>query len=129
SGFFGTSRTISLQSVLPTLLFPLTITGPGSGLLTVRRDPAAATSFGIFDMSILRPLTVNISGVTITGGSAPNDGGALRVPASSDTVTLQDVVITGNSAAAGGGGISLTAGNLTVRNSTISANIAGTNST
>ncbi|HTK78725.1 MAG TPA: Ig-like domain-containing protein [Gemmataceae bacterium] len=66
--------------------------------------------------------------MTISGGSATNDGGALRIPAASDTVLLQDVVITGSSAAAGGGGISLTAGSLTVRNSTISGNVAGINS-
>jgi hypothetical protein len=122
--FFATPRTISLQSALPVINFAGTISGPGAGLLTVRRDPGAAASFGIFDLPI-RTFSLTISGITITGGAAPSNGGALRIPVA-DSVTLQDVVITGNSAAGQGGGVSLTAGSLTVRNSTISGNVAGT---
>jgi hypothetical protein len=125
--FFGTPRTISLLSALPAIGNPVTITGPGADLLTVRRDPAATTSFRIFDMTTTGTFGVTLSGMTITGGVASADGGGVRVTAG-QSVVVENSVVTGNSAAGPGGGLSVsTAGRLNVLNSTISANVAGTN--
>src|SRR5207248_3085083 len=95
---FGTPQTISLETALPNVTGPVTISGPGAGLLTVRRDPAAATYFRIFTMTVG---TSTLSGMTITGGRTTgtdlntNGGGGIRVDGA--TVTIQDSVITGNS--------------------------------
>src|SRR5262245_17782259 len=41
SSFFSTPRTISLLSALPSIIGDTTVTGPGSGLLTVEKNAAA----------------------------------------------------------------------------------------
>src|SRR5205823_13774781 len=47
---FNTAKTITLTSGELLVSDSVTITGPGAGLLTVRRDVAAATQFRIFDV-------------------------------------------------------------------------------
>jgi hypothetical protein len=125
---YGTPQTITLESALPNIISPVTISGPGAGLLTIRRDPAA-TSFRIFTMTTG---SSTLSGMTITGGRTAgtdlntNGGGGVRVDGAN--VTIQDSVITGNSSSGPGGGIYVFFGTvgLTVRNCTISDNTAGT---
>ena len=63
----GLTGAISLQSALPALAVPMTINGPGADLLTVRRG---AGIFRIFSVTS----TVTLNGLTISGGSAPNEG-------------------------------------------------------
>jgi len=126
---FGSPQTISLQSALPAIVNPVSINGPGAGLLTVRRDPAAASNFRIFSVT---SGTSTLSGMTITGGRTTgtslgtNGGGGVRVDGAN--VTIQDSVITGNSSSGPGGGIYVFFGTvgLTVRNCTISNNASGT---
>ncbi|MBL8063100.1 MAG: S-layer homology domain-containing protein [Anaerolineales bacterium] len=110
----------------------LTITGPGSGQLTLDGNNASR----IFNMPISNPIsnTVIISGMTMTKGYAdPNmvcGGGAI---ANNAFLTMDDVIITNNSAPAGppitcayprGGAITVfgNEGSLTITNSTISDN-------
>ncbi|MED5448539.1 MAG: choice-of-anchor Q domain-containing protein, partial [Planctomycetota bacterium] len=92
----------------------LTIVGEGSGVTTIDADGLERV-FQVFG-----GVTVQISGVTITGGTVigSEDGGGIR---SGGTLTLDDVVVTGNSAQDSGGGIN-SAGSLSLMNSTISLN-------
>ena len=63
---------------------------------------------------------MNISGVTISGGSTTANGGGLSL--SDEVVTLSNLVVSGNTAGTGGG---IAAGGvLTIIDSTISGNIA-----
>jgi hypothetical protein len=129
---FATPRTISLTSGDLTVTDAVTISGPGAGLLTVRRDQAAATSFRIFTFAGATPFIATLSAMTISGGQATNaaatggtSGGGVFVGGGG--LVVQDVVVGGNTAAADGGGIAATAANLTLRNSTVTSNAAGAN--
>jgi hypothetical protein len=147
---FSTAQTIPLTSNQLTISNPVTITGPGASLLTVRRDPAAATQFRIFNISsgAASSINVTLSGMTITGGKTSSGEGGAGVSTGNANVTITDSVITGNTAGTGGGisgtntllvenctisgntaagyGGGISGGLLTVRNSTISGNTAGT---
>ena len=139
--------TITLNTALPDITGNLTITGPGSTLLTVMRSAAGGTpAFRIF---FVNNVTTNISGLTVTngktsagisgatsGGQGGNGGGIL----SFGSMTLADMVVTGNFTGNGGnatdpgttfggpagfgGGISST-GSLTMTNVTVSNNTTG----
>src|SRR5262249_35476796 len=71
---FSVTGTILLESALPNLADDVTISGPGANVLTVKRDPAAATLFRIFT---LNSGTTTISGLTISGGLLPDGGGGI----------------------------------------------------
>src|SRR4051812_5363070 len=104
--------TIALASSLPTLVGSLTITGPGADKLTIQGSPGAPVLSSI--------ATLQVSGVTITGGAnAGGNGGGILV--TNGALTLLNSVITGNTAILGGG-IYSTVGSLTVLSSTISGN-------
>jgi hypothetical protein len=94
----GAVHTISLLSALPQITHAVSITGPGSNLLTVRRDPSAV-QFRVFDLNALAALT----GLTVSGGSLPSDTGAGVL--ARQTAILTDVALRNNSATSGGGGI------------------------
>ena len=83
----------------------MTISGPGAEDLTVERSTAPATpEFRIFDISYPR-INVTISGLTITNGSAPSNapyGGGIY---SSGNLTLKNSTVTFNIAEMEGGGI------------------------
>lgn len=99
----------------------LTITGPGSGALTVRND--GTTLDRVFDFNEDMG-NVAISGLTITNGSSTSDGGGIRFYSGLD-LSLTDVVLTANKAtgSARGGGLAMyNSGNLTIADSTISLN-------
>ena len=97
-----TNGTINLTSALPILSSNITINGPGSSLLTVRRDTGG--NYRIFQMSG----TSSMSGLTITNGRTPDAvtedvapfGGGIWQTGGS--LTLRDVVITGNTTGNGG---------------------------
>ena len=119
-----TGATITLDPVLSELLITedVTITGLGSGLLTVSGGSATR----IFHVDGGGPIDVEIVAMTLTGGNAigqlPNqDGGALVNVGGN--VTLTDVVATGNHARFGGAFAS-TDGSLTITDSTIAVNTA-----
>ena len=108
---FSVAGTVTLASALPAISSNASI--DGAGAITV--SGAGATR--VFNISAAG--TVTLSGLTMTGGSAPVGGGIL----SSGALTIIDSTISGNTASAGGGGI-LSGGILTISDSTISGNTA-----
>lgn len=102
----------------------VTITGPGSGLLTINGNAASR----IFDINnnAAGAAVYSISGLMLTNGKVTGDGGAIFIQ--DENVTLTDLNITGNSATVDGGGINLEVdgGSLTLLNSSVSNNAAGT---
>ncbi len=116
--------TIQLGSALPDLgdnlnSGNLVITGPGAALLKVERDSGAA-QFRIF--TVPSGKTVDISGLTISGGDSALDGGGVS---NAGTLTLDDVVVSGNSTDNDGGGVrNNSGGTLTITGSTINDNDA-----
>ena len=106
--------TITLTSGAINITKSLTISGPGAGVLTVKRDSRAAP-FQNFTINF--GTTVSLSGLTISGGAASFGGGI----SNSGTLTISNSIIAGND----GGGI-FNGGNngatLTISNSTISDN-------
>ncbi|HEX8107094.1 MAG TPA: choice-of-anchor Q domain-containing protein [Kofleriaceae bacterium] len=105
--------TIALASPLPMASGTLTISGPGADKLTIQGSPGPAPVLS-------STATLQVSGVTITGGAnAAGNGGGIQVMGGS--LTLLNSTITGNTAALGGG-IYSTVGSLTILSSTISGN-------
>jgi parallel beta-helix repeat protein len=124
--------TISLTTGELLISDSVTIIGPGAGVLTVRRDPGAATQFRVFDVNGSGVINVAISGLTISGGNttgtpgAGTSGDGAGLLLFNENLTLSNVVVSGNTTATEGGGIGVASGGgfLTVRNSTISGNVA-----
>jgi hypothetical protein len=108
--------TINLTQVLPDLSAPVSITGPGASLLTVRRN--AGGSYRIFHITTAG--LVSFSGMTISDGTGgiSNDNAA--------TVNISDCIISGNSTPVGLGGAlyNNSTGAVTVSNSTMNGNSA-----
>jgi CSLREA domain-containing protein len=138
---FSVTGTINLTGELPDLLTNMTINGPGSSRLAVRRN-----SGGDYRIFTTYGLNVAISGLTITNGKAPDGpftgftkhpglpGGGIFV-GRSVTLTLTGCVISGNSSGAPGDGLSggpppdsspgggiYNEGRLTMNNCTVSDN-------
>jgi hypothetical protein len=117
---FGSPQTITLSGTLALSgkAGPEVIDGPGSGLLTISGNH----SFEVF-LVTTNATTATLSGLTITGGSAPSGGGIDN----EGWLSLTDCTIAGNSVnlatfANGGGGGIYNNGTLTVTESTISGN-------
>jgi hypothetical protein len=124
-GVFGVARTVTLLTALPTISDDLTVSGPGAGLLMVRRDPAAAP-FRVLTVDNVPTRSVAVSGVTLAGGQTAGSDVGAGVYAGSGSFTLLNAAITRNSGAGNGGGIAVgNGGALTVRSSAISGNVAG----
>jgi hypothetical protein len=94
----GTQHTISLLTTLPFVTDLVTISGPGSELLTIRRDSTALAPFGVLYLN--SPGTISISGMTVSGGSGSGNGGGIHNNA---TLMLTDVTLRQNTANLGGG--------------------------
>ncbi len=94
----------------------VTIVGLGADQLTID----GGGNSRVFDIGL--NTRANISGLTITGGSADN-GAGIRT-AGNTNVTLAAMVVTGNVATQDGGGVHAFS-NLTIVDSTISGNTAG----
>jgi hypothetical protein len=139
-GFTAAAQpTINLNSALPNIVGALTISGPGAGALTVRRNTAAA--YRIF--TITGDVDVVISGLTIRNGlsdattTPAASGGAIAfagTAAGTGSLSLSAVTVTANTATAAtgearGGGVSVVFGDLTITNSTISNNAASATGT
>jgi parallel beta-helix repeat protein len=99
----------------------VSIEGPGAAILTINAEQQSGV-FNVNDGSDTTNSDVQISGLTLTGGSQAN-GGALY---STENLALDSVTVTGNNGAVGqGGGIFLAGGgNATVNNCSISDNSA-----
>ena len=129
--FSGVTSPISLNAALPVLNHSININGPGADLLTVQRSTAGGTpQFSIFRTA--GTLTINISGLTISGGIAAlgEDGGGIFIQ-NNTTLTFTGVKISGNRTAdavlirAGFGAGIYNRGILQIINSTVSGNITG----
>lgn len=96
----------------------LQISGPGPNRITINANGASR----IFSIAVPLGDPVTISGLTLTGGSTPQDGGAIRNPQSA-ALTVSNSVISGNRADNEGDAI-YHDGNppLTIRNTTVSGN-------
>ena len=117
---FGVSGPITLSNYL-IIGKDLTITGPAAGL-TIQRASGDPNTFNIFVVAAATPPTVQLTNLTISGGSDPFGGGI----ANGGTLTLTNCTVSGNSApgtSGGGGGIS-NGGPLTLINTTVSGNSA-----
>ncbi len=140
---FSVTGTINLTGPLPIIGTNLTVNGPGSSQLTVRRNTGGDYRI----LALGNNSTVNISGLTITNGKtadAATPGQTAQPGAGISSVgnlTLTDVVVTGNRTGNGatdvssfggwggfGAGISA-GGRLTLINVTISNNITGNGAT
>lgn len=96
----GVTGGINLETALQAINKNVTITGPGSQLLTVQRSAAQGTpEFRIFQINA--DVTVTITGLTVAGGIVGNGigGGILN----NGSLTLNGVRIMGSIAAQGGG--------------------------
>lgn len=136
---FSMTGTINLTGALPTLASEMTITGPGSTLLTVRRDTGG--DYRIFTIS---NATVSISGLTVTNGKTPDGvSGNVGAPGgegggiwNSGNLVLSDVTITNNRTGNGGAGTTrggsagngagiFNSGTLTATNCSVTGNTGG----
>ncbi|MHC4676186.1 MAG: choice-of-anchor Q domain-containing protein [Planctomycetota bacterium] len=120
TGLSGTN-TIFIGSQLPTITEDLTITGPGSAILTV---DAASGAYRVFEIGTwANNQTVNISGLTITGGNVSAEGGGIYL-FGGYTLNISSCIVTGNTSSGRGGGIAAPSLNstLNITNCTISTN-------
>ena len=124
----GGAQVVTLDAARGQLVIAknLTIVGPGTNLLTVRRAADAATDFRIIEIQRngTSNVAVTIRGLTISGGKAEEGGGINLV--FGNTLTLSRVVLSGNTAAGGlgAGGAIYNRGTLSIDRSTISGNSA-----
>lgn len=101
----------------------ITITGPGSHLLTLRSMAFQGPISRIFNFNG----SINLSGITITGGNV-NGAGAGGIAIGAGTAFLTDVVVTGNVSTSNAGGISMSGGTLIMRNCAVTNNQSGSGS-
>jgi hypothetical protein len=115
SGLFNAPQTITLTAgeLVLTDQAMTTIAGPGADLLTVRGKPSSR----VFE---IRGGSADLSGLTITGGSADHGGGLLN---NDGTLSMTNCTVSGNSAT-GGGGLYSEGGASTLTDCTISGNTA-----
>ncbi|MFA6957698.1 MAG: right-handed parallel beta-helix repeat-containing protein [Thermoanaerobaculia bacterium] len=119
----GLTGTITLTTGQLEITDSADVQGPGASSLTVSGNNASRI-FYLYSAS-LTPIDVTISGLTITGGNAPNGGGVYLY---GEHLTLDNVVIGGNTASSDGGGVwadGYQTMTLTIRNSMITGNTAG----
>ena len=114
----GLTGTITLTADELAISDSLTIQGPGAANLTI--DAAGKSRiFDVDDGDSGTNIDVQISGLTLTGGSADTGGAIL----SHEKLTVNSSTITGNTAGVNGGGIyAYSPGTTTIQNSTISEN-------
>ena len=121
----GVTGTVQLTGKLPNLSSDMSIEGPGADQFTVRRNTGG--DYRIFTVTSdgTEPV-VSISGITISNGNVPISlgGGILNF----GTLTISGSTISGNRAGDEGGGVSSTTSlsgpKTTITNSTISGNYA-----
>jgi CSLREA domain-containing protein len=119
----GLAGTITLANDQMIVTQPVTITGPGAGVLTVSGNNLSR----IFEINngTAAVVTASISGLTLTGGNGANNGPGGAVFVADEALTLSGVVVTGNKAAGGAGIYVGPNGRLTLENSTVSNNTSG----
>src|SRR4029453_12367472 len=104
AGLFAPPQTIALLAELPAITDSVDISGTGSAMLTIQRDPGAAVNFRIFDVenaAATTPISVIISGLTLSGGLTSVGGAISSV---GENLSLDGVVVSGNVADINAGG-------------------------
>ncbi|MEX1231508.1 MAG: right-handed parallel beta-helix repeat-containing protein [Planctomycetaceae bacterium] len=116
--------TIVLSGTQMTISDALTITGLGASQLTIEANELSRHF--VVDDGTAGEIAVQLSGLTLTGGSAPGVDGSGNGASifNLENLTVTNSTISGNAANFKGGGIYNIAGALSVANSTISGNIA-----
>ena len=122
---FNTPKTITLASSINNYNSPdpLTITGPGANLLTVKGNDTFRIFTLFFQVTTNANSEVTISGMTISNGRDTFFGGG-AIFTQFGKITINNVVITANSGNSGGGialynGATLNANNSTISNNTV----------
>jgi hypothetical protein len=97
---FAITGTINLTQALPDLASNMAFNGPGARLLIIRRD----TGGDYRVLNILNGVTINLSGLTVSGGVAAlgTHGGGIY---NAGLLTVTNCEISGNRATGSGGGI------------------------
>jgi hypothetical protein len=123
---FGTPQTIELESTLfvDSMALPISIDGPGAGLLTITFNPNADdVNKGLFDVQ--QGAAVSLSGVTISGGAKEeNPDGSVNFAGginNAGTLAINACTISNNTGYDTGGGID-NSGTLAITGSTIKGN-------
>lgn len=121
SALFSTAQTIQSSVAEFTVSTPITINGTGANLLTLQNVIPAGANSRVFRITTTG--TLNLNGVTVTGGNTISGNGGAGILVSG-VANLNNVWITGNAADGyGGGAIYETAGTTsTITNTTISGN-------
>ena len=91
------------------------IVGPGASMLTINGGNVA----GVF--SVASGVTASMTGLTISGGAAAGDGGAID---NTGSLTLTKIAVSGNTAATGAGVANEPGGTLNVAYSSFANNVA-----
>lgn len=112
---FGSPQTMTMNGTEFAIMKSMSVTGPGSGLLTLDAT-SLSRHFNVSDDTI-SIIDVSLSGMTLTKGKAPTPPGGAPYASGSggsiyvrnDRLTLDGMVITGNTAASNynGGAISV----------------------
>jgi hypothetical protein len=124
----GLSGTIDVGSTLNSPLVPATaMVIRGGGQITLHAADSGSgylmSTRNAFYLGSQPEDTITLSGLTLTGGHAVGDGGAIFNREAN--LILSDVVVSGNHAADDGGGIYNLEGSLTLIDSTVAGNAAG----
>jgi hypothetical protein len=116
-------QTITLSSGELVIGQNITISGPGPGLLGVRRTPTTPPPYmRIFHVSPGR--TVIIEGLTIRGGQGDGGAGGIYNEGASATLAINNCIVRNNVASRGDGGGIVNEGTLTITNSIVRDNLA-----
>lgn len=114
----GLTGTIALSAGELVIDTPMSIVGPGADLLTI--DAGGQSRVFNVDNGSASLINVEISGLTITGGSTDADGGGIL---NRETLSVSRSAIVNNSAE-DGGGIGSFSGTFSLTDSTLSGNSA-----
>jgi hypothetical protein len=117
--FNGLFWTINLTGALPDITNNLTVSGPGAGKLSVKRNSTAIHRIFTFTAAG----TVNILGLTMANGNVGSGGVGGILSNSTGTFNLTNCLLTGGFAKNGGGVINN--GTMTFSGCTLDGNVAG----
>ncbi len=123
---FASQHVINLSLGQLNVTASVSITGLGSNIITIANTAAQGTTSRLFNISGAGTITVDISGLTLTGGNATSAGGAVTI--ADESVTFTDVTFAKNKTnTTGGGAIAVTTagGVLSLQNCTLNANSTG----
>ena len=127
----GVTGTIQLAGALPELSGNFVVQGPGSDLLTVRRNTGGDYRIFTLNNGTSDGPRVSLSGLTISNGQTPEasfpDNSGAGILNDYGTLTITRCMIIGNrcsGASTFGGGILNNEGTLMLRESTVSGNVA-----